>query len=306
MNPETKLTQSQVELICAKHGIGYKSHQRITSGFSHEVHRLNDDLILKVFNSTIPKVFNAELAMLESSLDFPKPKLIARDSGELIGRSYIIMSFVPGVSLGTVWHTANNSQREQLIKVISNSLKIINTLDPDKLGGDTFPIWPDYLQSRGEELLTQLLAEKKINQKQADKVLHTLRTHSKFLTTDKLHSVYWDIHFDNFIVDENFELQAIIDLENTERAAIDYPLFIIHKLMDKPHKYLSEDYEQYVDKDDYAQLEEWYKKYYPEMFVFENQAKRTNYYLLLDTLWLLKDWSHVKDVHEDLERFTKG
>ena len=138
MNPETKLTQAQVELICTTHGIPYSSHERITTGFSHEVHRLNDDLVLKVFNATIPKVFNAELAMLGSDLAFPKPKLIASDDGTLVGRSYIIMSYIPGSPLGTVWHNATDLQREHLIEAVSNALRTINMLDPDRLGGDSF------------------------------------------------------------------------------------------------------------------------------------------------------------------------
>lgn len=304
MNPETKLTQAQVELICSTHGIPYSSHERITTGFSHEVHRLNDDLVLKVFNATIPKVFNAELAMLGSDLAFPKPTLIASDDGALIGRSYIIMSYIPGVPLGTVWHGATDLQRECLIEAVSSTLRMINTLDPDQLSGDSFTSWSDQLRSRGEALTKELLADQKISKEQADKVLHTLQADSKYLVTDKLYSVYWDIHFDNFIVNDKFELQAIIDLENTERAAIDYPLFVIYKQIDKPHKYLREDHEQYADKADYEKLESWYQKYYPEMFTFENQAKRINYYLLLDTLWLCKDWWQGKDVHEDLARYT--
>ena len=306
MNPETKLTKEQVKLICEEHGIDYVSHERITTGFSHEVHQLNNDLVLKIFNATIPKVFNAELAMLASDLPFPKPRLIASNKGELIGRSYIVMSYVPGVSLGTVWHKARNDQREQLIKVVGKSLQIINELNPDRLGGDHFSSWPKHLQSQGEELVYELLSEQKISQEQADLTLQSLKSNSRYLATDKLHSVYWDIHFDNFIVNKDFELQAIIDLENTELAALDYPLFVIRKQMEKPHKYLHEDYEQFARQLDYAKLEGWYRKYYPQMFTFENQRQRTDYYLLIDTLRLLKDWSHVKEVHDDLQELTLG
>lgn len=305
MNPETKLTQEQVKLICAEHGIAYVSHERITTGFSHEVHRLNDDLVLKIFNATIPTVFNAELAVLKSNLDFPKPRLIASNKGELIGRSYIIMSYIPGVSLGTVWHKASASQREQLIKAVCKSLQTINELPPEQLGGEDFSSWSNHLQSQGEQLVKELLAETKISPEQARTTTLTLKSNSKYLTTDKLYSVYWDIHFDNFIVNDNYQLEAIIDLENTERAALDYPLFVIRKQMEKPHKYLREDYEQFAKQADYNELENWYRKYYPQMFTFKNQRQRTDYYLLIDTLRLLKDWSHVKEVHNDLKKLTE-
>lgn len=89
-----------------------------------------------------------------------------------------------------------------------------------------------------------------------------------------MYPVYWDIHFDNSIVNEKFELQAIIDLENVELTPLDYPLVIVKKQTDEPEKYLREENEKYANKKDYVQLMAWYKKYYPEMFAFENLKDR--------------------------------
>lgn len=119
MNPDTKLTTEQLKTICERHNIAYISHARINSGFSHEVHRLNDDMVIKLYKSEKPERFKTELALLASALSFLKPKLIAsheaKDDAE---RSYIIMSYVPGVSLGSKWHEASDTQRENLVKSI--------------------------------------------------------------------------------------------------------------------------------------------------------------------------------------------
>ena len=93
MNPDTKLTTEQIKAICARHNFPYYSHSRITNGFSHEVHRLNDDLVLKLFNSDDPRSFKTESAVLSSDLPFLKPKLVALgEKNEVIDRNYIIMS----------------------------------------------------------------------------------------------------------------------------------------------------------------------------------------------------------------------
>lgn len=306
MNPETKLTDEQIKAICARHDIPYQSHIRINRGFSHEVHRLNNDLLIKLFNTGKPRNFETELTLLKSDLDFQKPKLIASYQGKNDqDRSYIIMSFVPGISLGSKWHEATDDQRERLIGGISKTLIAINHLDP-KTVGDISDSWDNSIEKSIRKLTDKLLTKNILDEAQANKVIATIETNKKYLANSKLYPVYWDIHFDNFLVNEQFELQAIIDLENVEITALDYPLFVIQKLTDEPHKYLREEDEQYADVNDYAKLKEWYRKYYPEMFAFDNLDKRVKLYQLIDTLHLLVDWSHDKELYDKLESLTQN
>jgi len=306
MNPETKLTDEQVKEICARHNIPYRSHARINTGFSHEVHRLNDDLLIKLFNTNKPRNFETELALLKSDLVFPKPKFVASYQGTSEqDRSYIIMSFVSGLSLGSKWHEATDEQRKRLIQNISKTLATINRLNPRTIG-DTSGDWQTTVEKNIKELTDKLLAKNILTDAQAEKVVATIAIKKQYLTESELLPVYWDIHFDNFIVNESFELQAIIDLENVELAALDYPLFVVQKLTDEPHKYLSEEDEKYADIKDYAKLRDWYKKYYPEMFAFENLDERVKLYLLVDTLHPLVDWSHVSELYEKLDALTQS
>lgn len=301
MNPETKLTDEQIQEICARHGIPYISHSRITTGFSHEVHRLNNDLLIKLFNARQPRNFETELALLKSDLDFPKPKLVASyQSTDGQGRSYIVMSFVPGIPLGSKWHEATDEQRESLIKDISKTLTTINCLNPEMLEQPS-GTWPSLIEQRIFELLNKLRVKNTITELQAEKISATFANGKEYLNESRLYPVYWDIHFDNFLVNEQFELQAIIDLENVEFASLDYPLFVVEKLIDEPYKYLREEDEKYADVKDYAKLKEWYKEYYPQMFAFESLEKRVRLYLIIDTLHLLVNWSHDNKLYEKLE-----
>ena len=87
-------------------------------------------------------------------------------------------------------------------------------------------------------------------------------------------------------------------------AALDYPLFVVKKLTDEPQKYLREEDEKYANLKDYARLKEWYKKYYPEMFAFDNLEQRIKIYQLIDTLHLLVDWSSDRELYKKLDELT--
>jgi len=305
MNPDTKATTKLLKIICARHNIPYHSHSRITTGFNHEVHRLNHDLVVKFFNSEDSRSFKTESAVLSSNLPFLKPKLITiGKKNDVINRNYVIMSYVKGVSLGNRWHLATGKQREEFIKTICHSLKIINKLDSTYIGLKKISSWEDSIREHIEILASQLQNKNIIDVSSADRARKTVQNNAKVLADSKLYPVYWDIHFDNFIVDENFKLQAFIDLENIELTPLDYPLVFVQKMMNEPEKYLREEDEKLADKKDYAKLNELYKKYYPEMFNFANLKTRIKLYLLLDTLHLLTNWSHIKELHEKLDMLT--
>ena len=302
MNPKTLLTTDQIINICNRHNIIYKNHTRITIGFSHEVHKLNNNTIIKLYKlGESIKYYQTELALLGSNLNFPKAKLIAcYESKNKNERNYIIMSYVDGVSLGGVWHLANNTQREKIVKDVSKALKIINTLDPALIDSSHAPL-SKRIETKLTNLAEKLSSNKTISAQTANKIVQKAKDTKLYFNDTKLFPVYYDIHFDNFIVNQNFNLQAIIDLENVEIAALDYPLFCLRKMTDEPHKYLSEQDEQFANIKDYINLIPWYKIYYPEMFAYKNPAQRLEYYQLIDTLNIMIDWIKSKELHNKLD-----
>lgn len=131
-----------------------------------------------------------------------------------------------------------------------------------------------------------------------------LECYTSLLNSYDTQIVFWDIHLDNFIVDEHNTLAAIIDLEATDQTTLDYPLFIVQRLTQNPAKFLSVENEKFADKKDYKHLMEWYQSYYPEAFAFEKLDERIMIYRLLDATHLLKDWAREgSPLYDDLEYF---
>lgn len=303
MNTETKLTSEQLKTICFRHNIKLESHSRLTAGFSHELHRINKDLVIKLYSWHNPGSYKTELALLASTLPFKKPSLVANsERGDGIDRDYIIMTYVPGTSLGSIWHLAIERQREALIKEICQSLRTINRMDPAVLPDASVPSWKHYITKNFEYTLIKLRSKNIIDSSTTEKAQSFFYKNVPVLNQSKLYPVFWDIQFDNFIVNNNFELQSIIDLESLELASLDYPLYIIQKQMDEPGKFLTFEDEQNADRKDYENLEIYYKKYYPEIFNFSDLTTRLKIYELNNILNLLVNWSHLKENHEKLHK----
>jgi hypothetical protein len=187
-----------------------------------------------------------------------------------------------------------------LIKEISQALRSINQIIPADIALKAEDSWEGSLIKGGIEQIEKLKAKNTIDETTAEKAVQFLSARTPALVGSKLYSVYWDIHFNNFIVNDDFELQAFIDLENVELTPLDYPLFVVQKQTDEPEKYLSEQDEKYADKKDYTKLKNWYRQYYPEMFDFDDLDTRVKVYQFLDTIHLMTNWPHVKSLHAKL------
>jgi hypothetical protein len=242
------------------------------------------------------------LALLASTLPFKKPTLVAySEKNEEIDRDYVIMTYVSGTSLGSIWHLATEVQREQLIKEICQSLRSINKINPAVLPHEAVDSWEDLITKRFENLLITLENKNIIDTHTINKAQAFFYKSVSVLKDTRLYPVYWDTQFDNFIVNNDFELQAIIDLESLELTSLDYPLCVVQKQTNEPEKFLRLEDEKYADKKDYIHLVRYYKKYYPEMFDFKELETRLKVYQELEILNLLIEWSHNKENYKNLE-----
>ncbi len=307
MNPDTTLSEQDIKNICTHNNIAYRDSVRITTGFTNEVYLINGDTILKVCTrSENLNRFKVESKILKYKTSFTKPKFIADDfSNNIIPKPYILMGYVKGQALGSIWHNLNDSTRENLIRIIAANLKVINAIEANLIF-DTEKKWGDDLSTNFTKKAPQLLERGTLSKKQIEDVQSILEKYKPLLNSTDTKVVFWDIHFDNFIVNDNNELAAIIDLEAINLTTLDYPLFILQKMAEDPKLYLSHDNEKHADKDDYKSLIDWYKRYYPEMFDFEHLEERVMIYRLLDAIHLLKDWSHVDSLRKNLEYFISS
>jgi hypothetical protein len=94
---------------------------------------------------------------------------------------------------------------------------------------------------------------------------------------------YYDPHFDNFIV-KNKKIVAMLDFERTDVFSIDYVLDLVHRMVTEPKKYASESAESLIKPEDYANLMELYKEYYPELFIFKKMDTRIALYAITSDL----------------------
>lgn len=304
MNPETKITEDQLKELCASHGLDYHSSTRITVGFSHEVHKLNNDMIIKIYRKYSDDRFQTELAVLKSKQKFPKPEVIAfSNSKNLINQNYIIMSFVEGKNLGAHWHITTDMQREAIIEQLSSILRNINKINPSMLPSPHGSRWDEILMNKANDLSSKLFANNIISSDEKLATLQLFKSYLPVLNTSKLYPVNWDVHFDNLIIDDDFNIRAIIDLENVQIAALDFPLFVIKDMVNEPHRYMTEENEKFANKSDYMKLWGWYQRYYPEMFDFANLEQRVKAYELLNILHLMQDWSHDEQLIAKFNRF---
>gem|GEM_PF-29035 len=276
-------TRNYIKKICARHNIELKKTTRFAAGFTNQVYKINNDLILKIY--TEKENFINEKDILQSDLDIKRPKLIAQNKKE----KYIIMEFINGSSLGHVWHKASETQRENLIKNICENLRKINKLDPEEFAdyGKSWREILEYGKYNLQDSLKKLRKQKIFDKKEIKQAENFWRQNSHYFDNEKTTPVFWDIHLDNFIVDEKFNILAQIDFENIWLTAKDYPIYRLEKMMNNPRLYLSENDEKFADKDDYKNLRKYYEKYCPEMFAFKNLASRVRVYHFLDALKLI-------------------
>lgn len=304
MNPKTTLSPEDIAKICSAHGITFANTNRITTGFTNEVHLINDSIILKVcVRSDNVQRMELEARLLEGPYDFSKPKFIGKNfSNTIVPAPYILMEYVRGVSLGSVWHTLSHDSRETLVRDICRNLKVINQIDINEaLPGAKQ--WSQTLLDNFSHESQLALEANAIDSEVVSRVHNLITTHQDLLDSETIATVFWDIHLDNFIVNSDGKLLSLIDLESIDAAPIDYPLVVLENIVSSPERYLSEENEQLANDDDYKHLIFWYQKYYPEMFAYEYREQRLAIYHILDAIHLLKDWPNSEWAKNELREF---
>jgi aminoglycoside phosphotransferase (APT) family kinase protein len=304
MNPKTTLSPEDIAKICSAHGITFANTKRITTGFTNEVHLINDSIILKVcVRSDNAHRMELEARLLEGSYDFSKPKFIGKDfSNTIIPVPYILMEFMHGVSLGSIWHTLSNDTREGLVKDICRNLKVINQIEV-KAVLPAAGRWSQVLFQNFTRESQMALESKAVDAGVVTSIKDIITAHKEILDSGTIATVFWDIHLDNFIVSNKGELLALIDLESVDAAPIDYPLVVLENIVSSPVRYLSEEDEQFANENDYEHLISWYQEYYPEMFGYRHHGERLAIYHMLDAIHLLKDWPNSEWAKNELREF---
>jgi aminoglycoside phosphotransferase (APT) family kinase protein len=291
-----------------------KSH----AGFTNTVYELEDKLILKICTDAeendVPFLLEAQLyGYFQSKL--PVPQLIAySDEKTIIPYSFMLYPRLPGENVYNVWHLMTVKQRTDIVKQLCVMLKLINDTNLIDLPSEIAlkPVknncWREEITSRIYKYLEIVKSMQSLSSETIDRVERFVEDNSHCLNDQKLALTYWDIHFDNVLVNKtNGQITGLLDFERTDIASVDFVLETVKRMVDFPKKYMSEYAEQFFTKnEDYAELLNWYQEFYPELFAFKDMEKRLALYSLAHDLEDLENWPQVQQLKDNIERILNS
>lgn len=283
-----------VEKIFESHGLGkVESVANIEIGFTNKVYFVNDAFILKVCeDESNEQKFESEVFFYNFFKDkIPVPEIKVFDKSKSIyGKFFMIYPKIVGDNLYSKWHLLDNDQRKIIIKQLCGILKVINKSPYDeflqKFDVNFSDNWHDKILNQIQNSLTKIEEKKLLSSEFIKAIKKFIDDNHHVLKEQKLALVYWDAHFDNILV-EDTKIVGILDFERTEVSSVDFVLDIIKRMVEYPKKYMSEKFEKFAKKEDYAHLLDWFQEFYPELFEFEHLDKRLDLYAVehdLDTL----------------------
>lgn len=307
MNSETSISDEQITAIFRHHNLAQNpSIERITTGFTNEVHGV-DEYILKIcVNKSNESNFEREVFLynaLRDKVTVPEP-IVVDTSKTLIDKCYMIYKKLAGEPVGRRWHMLGESQRKKLIEDVCRQIVQIDNFPiveyAHKFGLNPNPAWEEdtvhgLLKALANVEEKGIISE--VTRRATEKYIHETRY---VLKPQKLSLVFWDVQFDNMIINSQNKLAALIDFEGVSITSIDFRLVIIRMMSERPHIFMSEEMECYANIEDYKHLMDWYKEFYPELFDFPDLDKRIDLYELADILHKLPDWPKTKHSHDRL------
>jgi len=239
--------------------------KKINIGFTNSVYSVDDKYIIKICdNKNNEKRFKNEINFyLKNKNNKYIPKLykyyLSKDKFDY---SYIIVEKINGKTLYNFWHTIEEKKRKEIIKGISLMMKSFHSVKGEKYD------WSLFIKEKLIKDLNNCNSNNLFNNEEKEKLEYVIKKCSKYLESEEFGLVHSDIHFDNILIDENDNLK-LIDFETSIYAPIDYELDIFLRMCNNPIKYSSEETEKFIKIEDYKNIPNYLKEYYPEIFNFK-------------------------------------
>ena len=306
------MDQKIVEKIFKKYDLGkVVSVVKIEIGFTNKVYLINDKFILKVceYESNEQK-FKIEVFFYDFFKDkISVPKISIFDKSKSIyGKFFMIYPKIEGDNLYSKWHLLSNDERKSIIKQLCDILRVINK-SPYEEFVKSFKInfsdnWHDKILNQIQTSLEKIEQKKLLSLEFIQVIKNFVDDNHHFLKGQKMALVYWDAHFDNILIQDS-KIVGILDFERTEVSSIDFILDIIKRIVEYPKKYMSEKFEKFAKKEDYAHLLDWFQEFYPELFDFKDLDKRLDLYSVEHDLSTLIWYPNSKEVKQMIAKTVK-
>jgi len=301
-----------VEQIFIQYNLGkVKSFKKIGIGFTNEVYSVNDKFILKVCeDEDNEEKFKREVFFYNLFKDkIPVPKIKVFDNSKKIySKFFMAYHKIEGDNLYSKWHLLNNEEQKKIIKQLCEILRVVNKSPYDefvkKFKLNSSVNWHDKILNQIQNSLKIIEQKKLLSPEFIQTIRKFVADNHHVLKEQKMALVYWDAHFDNILVHDT-KIVGILDFERTEVSSIDFILDIVKRMVEYPKKYMSEKFEKFAKKEDYAQLLDWFQEFYPELFDFENLDKRLNLYAVEHDLDTLIWYPNSKEVKQMISKTVK-
>jgi len=306
------MDQKIVKDIFKEHNLEkVESILKIEIGFTNKVYLINDKFILKICeDESNEQNFEIEVFFYNFFKNkIPVPEISVFDkSKNIYGKFFMIYPKIEGDNLYTKWHLLNNKQRKNIIKQFCDILKLINNSSYEefkqKFKKKFIDNWRGKILNQIQNSLKQIEQKKLLSPEFIQVIKEFVDDNHQFLNEQKLALVYWDAHFDNLLIQDT-RIVGILDFERTEISSVDFVLDIIKRMVEYPKKYVSEKFEKFVKKEDYAYLLNWFQEFYPELFDFKNLEKRLDLYSIEHDLGTLIWYPNSVEVKQMIAKIVK-
>ena len=256
---------------------------------------VNENYVVKICtNPDNEKNFEKEINFYKANVGNNLiPKLYYSNvEKDVVPYYYEIIEKVEGVSLYNVWHTLNESQREDIIKQLCDAMKQFH-----RNIGESY----DWTKKTSELFINLYNKTKELNlfdNEEQELIENAYSNFDMYLESKEFVLVHNDLHFDNIFYNEG--KIKLIDFERSIYAPRDFELDILYRMIRKPWKFASEETEKYTRLEDYENIMMYIEKYYPELIHIDNLYKRLAIY---DMVYYLKQYINnpsILELKEDI------
>ena len=266
--------------------------EKINIGYSREVYRINDELILKIIkNEKLENDTKKEVDFYNKyHLPF-SPKIIKYDfSKTIIPYLYFIEENISGELLMNKWKYLSKNEKEIIIKQILNKLDYIH-----KIYDLSYPV--DDLSAEYDRYLKTVVESNILNEDKI-KYLKELKEIIPYLIKDKQKClIHGDFHFNNVIIDKDNECK-IIDFERVKNSYLEREYDPLNRMVRNPNSLINNNTKVVEGRNDFNTIMDSIFEYYK----YNNQDDFKNMLLLFDCInslmWLPKypDYDLYHDV----------
>lgn len=247
------------------------SYEKVNAGFTNTIYKAGNYIIRICTNENNEQRFINEIDFYNKNKDNKNiPKLYFSDTSKsIVPYYYEIVEKINGKTLYELWYKLSNEERKEIVIKIVDILKDIHSIK-----GESF----DYSKHIKNEIRC-LLEASNITNELFDKLLVLCDTYFK---ENNICLVHADLHFDNFILDENN--LYLLDFERSIYAPLDYDFRIFNLCLNAPWRWASGKTDMLAVESDYENLMDMFIECYDELKEVKYLNERLTVYEIIDIL----------------------